>query len=313
VAAEYVYTSTLDSSSPANWTVTQLDSSLAVQGTQTDVAYCAVANDKVWSVGRNTNLGYLYSFDVDDITTTIDTTLITASAFMLVRATNDRLYVAIQGATQAASSISRIDPADGSILWTTTGTYVGSTPNYMTDDGQHVYSVGVLSGVVSLIKLDIDTGIYITSAAANAAISDLRAFDGDLYAMTTSGDLLTYETTSLTNTATVSISASAREVTDDGTDLLIGYSSGIRRYDTSSASIVETASISGTPLYLAHSSGVLYGLSANTPSSFVRQYSTSPIADITGQTSITGTTGIDIDVYGLPVGITGWFVGTIAY
>jgi hypothetical protein len=313
----HVYTSTSNPTTSAA-RVEQWDAlSLTLEASQDDVQFCAVAGDQVWAVGVNTKLGNLYALDIADVSSTLVTRSILSSLYQ-VRSSNGRIYTTCQTGNAATDRVDRINPSDGTSLWTTTGG-MGVSPALMVDDGTYVYVAKTGQSPFSVSRLDISTGTIVSTLSLTAGRpADMIVVGGDLFVSYSDNSYLDQiDLASFTVSNTYSVAPVIVGLSTDGTDIF--YSEGalfangfLNRWDVSAGAEAESLGTSSL-IYdqTVYAATRLYGLSSGTSASTLSSFRTGPLRLGTATATPAYRNVVDIDLYGTIA--TGWYIGTIAY
>lgn len=311
----HVYTSTFNSTGSAARVEQWNALSLTVEAYQDDVQFCAVVGDRVWTVGVNAKAGNLYALDVADVGSTLVTRSV-LSSLSQVRASNGRIYTSCQTGNAATDRVDRIDPADGTSVWTTTGG-MGVSPALMVDDGTYVYVAKTGQSPFSVSRLDIGTGTVVSALSLTTGRpTDMIVVGGDLfvsYAVDSYLDRI--DLASFTVANTYSVNAEIRDLSTDGTDIF--YSEGLffangflNRWDVAAGAEAESLSTSSLRYdQTAYSATWLYGLSSGTTTSTLTSFRTGPIRTTGTSATPAHVNTVDIDVHGVVA--SGWGVNTI--
>ena len=242
MAAQYVYASAA-TESVNSYIIEQRDGSdLSLIRTRANAVWCGIADDQLWTLERDGALRNLLALDPADISQANLNVSVNA-ATTRVKTTNDRIYLIRQTGVASNDVLQRIDPGDGSVIWTRTGG-MGTSPDHAIDDGTHVY-VAALNSPYPLTKIDADTGTIVSSV--NLTIgrpTDLAALNGSVFASSAVPSRLQKVTTSsMTIASTYSFTGSGIDaISSYSDDIFYGRGNVFYRFDVASGTEVETLS-----------------------------------------------------------------------
>ncbi len=316
MAAEYVYCSVGASLINSAKVEQRNGDDLSLVRTESDLRFAQVANGKVWCVGINGNANTLFALNADDISQTVHTTAITT--LWRVRCSNDRVYTSVQSGNANNDKVSRIDPDDGTILWTTTGG-MGLSPDEMVDDADYVYVASIGTSPFRVSKLRISDGVVDDFLTLSIGRPTGMALIGDelFVAADVTPRLERIDTITMSSVATYTLTNPPEDVITDGTDLFFGSGNNLLRWSPSSGSTAEQIATTYNHAALTYLDGDLYSVGTGTVTNVgeMTYATTSPLTQVTTAAPV-GRLGFDVAAWSQavpPTPTAGWVVGSVGW
>ncbi len=210
----------------------------------------ALAAGNLWAQGTGGDLGKIYQLDLDDVTNTLATVNVGGpSSVSRLHGTNDRLYLTeLLGAT-SNDRTDRLDPDDGSVIWSVNGTVCGPNPSRVVDDGTYAYVVNAEFNARSVTKLNAADGSFVDDVQLNSEPSDLTLVGTDLYVLRSGGAMDRVNSTTMTVTTAGVATGQFGGIATDDVDVFLSRAVSVdqdaaARFDVGTQSVLETATVS---------------------------------------------------------------------
>lgn len=210
-----------------------------------DRASPALADGNLWAQGTAGDSGNIYRLDRDDVSNSLAT--VNLGSVGLLTGTNDRLYLTEASGATSNDRTDRLDPDDGSVIWTVNGTVCGPNPTRVVDDGTYAYVVNAEFTARSVTKLNAADGSFVDDVQLSTEPGDLALVGTDLYVLRTFTAVDRIDTASMTVTTAGAATGSFGGIATDGTDVFLSRSgisnaAGVR-FDVASQTIAETETV----------------------------------------------------------------------
>jgi hypothetical protein len=309
-----VYVSTYTTSGPFAFNLRQYEPvTMTLQGSVADRAYAVVVDGRVWCLGTGTDAGYIYELDRDDITTQLQSVNVSSAGYL--SSANGRLYLSEASGSTSNDRVDRLDPTDGSVIWTVSGTICGPNPTHVSDDGTYVYVVNADGTARTVTKLDLSDGSFVDDVQLSGEPTQVVVIGGTVFAARANAfDAI--DTATMTVSSSYSASGLGYGIATDGVDLFlsrtgVGNSFG-SRFDVASSTIAETVTL------LDSQAGIgcafdqrLYTTGAGVGGvQSVVEYDIGPITELTSA-SVSGYPFLVSALYRNPG--AGWVVGSVGW
>ena len=309
-----VYVSTYTTSGPFAFNLRQYEPvTMTLQGSVADRAYAVVVDGRVWCLGTGTDAGYIYELDRDDITTQLQSVNVSSAGYL--SSANGRLYLSEASGSTSNDRVDRLDPTDGSVIWTVSGTICGPNPTHVSDDGTYAYVVNADGTARTVTKLDLSDGSFVDDVQLSGEPTQVVVIGGTVFAARANAfDAI--DTATMTVSSSYSASGLGYGIATDGVDLFLSRAgvgnSLVSRFDVTSSTIAETVTL------LASQAGIgcafdqrLYTTGAGIGGvQSVVEYDIGPITALT-TASVSGYPFLVSALYRNPG--AGWVVGSVGW
>lgn len=309
-----VYVSTYTTSGPFAFNLRQYEPvTMTLQGSVADRAYAVVVDGRVWCLGTGTDAGYIYELDRDDITTQLQSVNVSSAGYL--SSANNRLYLSEASGSTSNDRVDRLDPTDGSVIWTVSGTICGPNPTHVSDDGTYAYVVNADGTARTITKLDLSDGSFVDDVQLSGEPTQVVVIGGTVFAARANAfDAI--DTATMTVSSSYSASGLGYGIATDGIDLFLSRAgvgnSLVSRFDVASSTIAETVTL------LASQAGIgcafdqrLYTTGAGVGGvQSVVEYDIGPITALTSA-SVSGYPFLVSALYRNPG--AGWVVGSVGW
>ena len=309
-----VYVSTYTTSGPFAFNLRQYEPvTMTLQGSVADRAYAVVVDGRVWCLGTGTDAGYIYELDRDDITTQLQSVNVSSATYL--SSANGRLYLSEASGSTSNDRLDRLDPTDGSVIWTVSGTICGPNPTHVSDDGTYAYVVNADGTARTVTKLDLSDGSFVDDVQLSGEPTQVVVIGGTVFAARANAfDAI--DTATMTVSSSYSASGLGYGIATDGVDLFLSRAgvgnSLVSRFDVTSSTIAETVTL------LASQAGIgcafdqrLYTTGAGIGGvQSVVEYDIGPITALT-TASVSGYPFLVTALYRNPG--AGWVVGSVGW
>jgi len=286
---------------------------MTLQGSVADRAYAVVVDGRVWCLGTGTDAGYIYELDRDDITTQLQSVNVSSAGYL--SSANGRLYLSEASGSTSNDRVDRLDPTDGSVIWTVSGTICGPNPTHVSDDGTYAYVVNADGTARTVTKLDLSDGSFVDDVQLSGEPTQVVVIGGTVFAARANAfDAI--DTATMTVSSSYSASGLGYGIATDGVDLFLSRAgvgnSLVSRFDVTSSTIAETVTL------LASQAGIgcafdqrLYTTGAGIGGvQSVVEYDIGPITALT-TASVSGYPFLVSALYRNPG--AGWVVGSVGW
>jgi len=286
---------------------------MTLQGSVADRAYAVVVDGRVWCLGTGTDAGYIYELDRDDITTQLQSVNVSSAGYL--SSANGRLYLSEASGSTSNDRVDRLDPTDGSVIWTVSGTICGPNPTHVSDDGTYAYVVNADGTARTVTKLDLSDGSFVDDVQLSGEPTQVVVIGGTVFAARANAfDAI--DTATMTVSSSYSASGLGYGIATDGVDLFLSRAgvgnSLVSRFDVTSSTIAETVTL------LASQAGIgcafdqrLYTTGAGIGGvQSVVEYDIGPITALT-TASVSGYPFLVTALYRNPG--AGWVVGSVGW
>jgi len=276
-----------------------------------DMASPAIAAANLWAAGTAGNAGNIYRLNRDDVSDVLAT--VNVGSVSLLNGTNDRLYLTELTGNTSSDRTDRLDPDDGSVVWSVSGTVCGPNPTKVIDDGTHAYVVNAEGTARTITKLDASDGSFVDDVQLLGEPFDMTLVGTDLYVLRGTTAMDRIDTSTMTATSGV-LTAALGGIATDQTDVFlsqggIGFS-GALRYDVGSQTTAEGLSLSaGQAGAVAALDVEFYATGYSGTTGSVTRLSLSPLT-FEDTTTLFGYPQVIAVLYANPV-TSGWGVNTI--
>ena len=236
-----VYVSTYTTSGPFAFNLRQYEPvTMTLQGSVADRAYAVVVDGRVWCLGTGTDAGYIYELDRDDITTQLQSVNVSSAGYL--SSANGRLYLSEASGSTSNDRVDRLDPTDGSVIWTVSGTICGPNPTHVSDDGTYAYVVNADGTARTVTKLDLSDGSFVDDVQLSGEPTQVVVINNTVFAARPNAfDAIDAATMTVSNS--YSYSGLNYGIATDGTDLFLTGNNVVSRFDVASSTIAENRTV----------------------------------------------------------------------
>jgi hypothetical protein len=278
----------------------------------------ALAEKNLWAQGTAGDLGKIYRLDPNDVTNSLATVSIGgANSVSRLHGTNDRLYLTELSGATSNDRTDRLDPNDGSVIWSVNGTVCGPNPSRVVDDGTYAYVVNAEFTARSVTKLDAADGSFVDDVQLGNEPFDLALVGTDLYVLRGAPNAMDrIDTATMTVTTAGVVTGSFGGIATDDVDVFlsrggVSNEAGVR-FDVDSQTIVETATVgSGQAGLNAYLDVDFYTTGYSGSTGNVTRFSRGPLAS-QATTTLFGYPQAIAVMYANP-GLSGIFVGAVVF